>query len=82
MNPQLIGNRVKMLMTVNNIKRRDLAKQMGISYNTLTKKINGQREFCIDEILKIKEIFNLDLETFANVFFNAEFLGISDKKVI
>lgn len=82
MNPQLIGNRVKMLMTLNNIKRKDLAEEIGISYNTLTKKINGQREFCINEILKMKEIFNLDLETFANIFFNPEFLGISDKKVI
>ncbi len=82
MNPQLIGKRVKMLMTMRNIKRKDLASKMGISYNTLTKKVNGQREFCVDEILKMKEIFNLDLETFTNIFFNPDFLDSPDKKVI
>lgn len=82
MDPHLIGDRLKALMTVNNIKRKDLAKKLGISYNTLTKKLNGQREFGIKEILKIKEILNLDIDLCANIFFNPEFLVTSDKKVI
>lgn len=82
MNPKLIGNRLKALMTMRNIKRKDLAIQLNISYNTLTKKLNGQREFTINEMLMIKEIFNLDVDLCANVFFNPEFLVTSDKGVI
>lgn len=55
MNPEIIGNRIKALMTIRNIKRSYLAKELGISYNTLTKKLNGQREFGINEIWKIKK---------------------------
>lgn len=82
MNPQLIGNRLKALMTIRNIKRKDLAIQLGISYNTLTKKLNGEREFNFNEVLKIKEIFALDVDLCANIFFNPEFLIISDKKTV
>ncbi len=82
MNPQMIGNRLKALMTMRNIKRKDFAEQLGISYNTLTKKLNGQREFNINEILKIKEILSLDVDLCANIFFNPEFLVTSDKKII
>lgn len=82
MNPQLIGSRLKALMTIRNIKRKDLAMKLGISYNTLTKKLNGQREFTINEIFKIKEIFELDVDLCSNIFFNPEFLVTSDKKII
>lgn len=82
MNPQLIGSRLKALMTIRNIKRKDLAVKLSISYNTLTKKLNGQREFTINEILKIKEIFELDADLCSNIFFNPEFLITSDKKII
>ena len=81
MNPQIIGNRLKALMTIRGIKRRNLAKELGISYNTLTKKLSGQREFTLDEVLKIKEILSLDVDLCANVFFNPDFLIIQDKKI-
>ena len=74
MNPEIIGNRIKALMTIRNIKRSYLAKELGISYNTLTKKLNGQREFGINEIWKIKEVLGLDKEMCANIFFNPKFL--------
>ena len=45
MDPKLIGKRLKMLMLEKQVKRSYLAKKMGISYNTLTKKLNGQKEF-------------------------------------
>ncbi len=81
MNPQIIGNRLKALMTIRGIKRRNLAKELGISYNTLTKKLSGQREFTLDEVLKIKEILSLDVDLCANVFFNPDFLITQDKKI-
>ena len=81
MNPQIIGNRLKALMTIRGIKRKDFATQLGISYNTLTKKLNGQREFSINEILKIREILSLDVDLCANVFFNPDFLITADKRI-
>ena len=81
MNPQIIGNRLKALMTIRGIKRRNLAQELGISYNTLTKKLSGQREFTLDEVLKIKEILSLDVDLCANVFFNPDFLITQDKKI-
>lgn len=80
MDTELIGKKIKALMTVRNVKRSDLAKELGVSYNTLTKKLNGEREFSINEILKIKEVFNMDVELCANIFFNDEFLITTDPK--
>ena len=80
MDTELIGKKIKALMTVRNIKRSDLAKELDISYNTLTKKLNGKREFSINEILKIKEIFNMDVELCANIFFNDDFLISTDDR--
>lgn len=79
MNLILIGSRIKALLIIKNIKRSYLAKELGISYNTLTKKLNGQREFSFTEITKMQKIFNLDILSFANIFFNPDFLVTSQK---
>lgn len=83
MDAKIIGTRIKALMTVMNVKRSYLAKELDMSYNTLTKKLNGKREFKVEEILKIKEVFNLDKELCADIFFNEEFLftGQNDRKI-
>lgn len=70
----IIGNRVKGLLSIKNISREELSKRMGISYNTLTKKINGKREFGTNDLIKMKEIFNLNPIDCGNIFFNPEFL--------
>ena len=80
MDTELIGKKIKALMTVRNIKRSDLAKELGVSYNTLTKKLNGKREFSINEILKIKEVFDMDVELCGNIFFNDDFLISTEPK--
>ena len=73
MDPKLIGKRIKILMEEKQIKRSYLAKKIGISYNTLTKKLKGQREFSAIEISKIKSCLQLDDELSAKVFFNSDF---------
>lgn len=73
MNSEIIGNRIKAILVVKNIKRSYLAEKLGITYNTLTKKLNGQREFGISEILCIKEVLELNTETCGNLLFNEEF---------
>ncbi len=70
----LIGERIKIFMKIKKIKRTTLAKKLGISYNTMTKKLNGQREFTLDEILKIKNILNLDKELYSNILFNEKLI--------
>lgn len=73
MNPEIIGNRLKTLMSIRNIKRSYLAKELRISYSSLTKKLNGQREFNIDEMWKIKEVLELDNKLCEDLFFNENF---------
>lgn len=81
MDPKIIGNRLKILMVKKQIKRSYLAKKMGISYNTLTKKINGQREFSALELVKIKALLELDDKLCINIFFNPEFELSEDKEI-
>ena len=80
MNPEVIGERIKVLMTIRNIKRSYLAKKLGISYNTITKKLNGKREFSIIEIVKIREILEIDNELCASVFFDSDFSILDSRK--
>ena len=82
MNPNIIGNRIKSIMIIEDIKRSYLAKKMNISYNTLTKKLNGEREFTLNEILKMKIILDLDMETCANLFFNKENFVYKEKRLL
>lgn len=79
MEPEIIGNRIKKLMSLRNIKRSYLAKELKISYNALTKKLNGQREFNINEMWKIKEVLELDNRLCEDVFFNENFFILSEK---
>lgn len=81
MDPKLIGKRLKLLMEQKQIKRSYLAKKIGISYNTLTKKLNGQREFSAIEIAKIKKLLDLDDDFSANFFFNPEFSFPENKEI-
>lgn len=73
-NNLIIGNRIKGLLSIKDISREELSKKMGISYNTLTKKLNGKREFGTNDLIKMKKIFNLDAIDCGNIFFNPEFL--------
>lgn len=74
MYPNDIGKRLKKLLKIKNIKRKDLAKMLGISYNTLTNKLNGKSEFSGIEISQIKHILNLDIELSYNIVFNQNYI--------
>ena len=69
-----IGNRIKGILSIKNISRNDLASKMSISYNSLTKKLNGKIDFTLKDMHKIKNILNLDVQDCGNIFFNNEFL--------
>lgn len=82
MDPKIVGNRLKILMQENEIKRSYLAKKLGISYNTLTKKLNGQREFSAIEIAKLRYFLELDEKMSVNIFFNPDYKFPQGKDVI
>lgn len=73
MNPEIIGNRIKALMTIRNIDISYLAKKLEISNSILTKKLNGQKEFNVNELWIIKEVLELDQKLCEEVFFNPNF---------
>lgn len=81
MDSKLIGKRLKILMEKKQIKRKNLATKMEISYNTLTKKLNGQKDFSAIEISKIKYFLELDEALSANIFFNPNFEFPADKEL-
>ena len=81
MNPQVIGNRIKVLMINKGIKRDYMAKKLKISYNTLTNKLNGRSEFSAIQMSIIKELLELDNDLSINVFFNPNFEIKIEKEV-
>lgn len=71
--PEIIGKRIKFLMESNNMDSKQLAKEIGIHIRTLLKRFSGEKEFNIDEVVKIVEIFNLTGDEAENIFFNPNF---------
>jgi len=47
-----------------------LANYLNITYQTLSKKMNGHVDFTRTEILKIKQRYNLSAEQVDNIFFS------------
>lgn len=43
----------------------DIAELLGVSTNTLRWKLNGERPFMLDEVLKLAELFNCSLDYLA-----------------
>ena len=69
-----LGSRIKGLLNLKNIKRSYMAEKLDITYNTLTKKLNGEREFTISEIFNMSEVFNMDTKTFLDILFREKFI--------
>ncbi len=73
MEPKVIGNRIKELMNIEAVTEGKLAQNLKLTLLELEKKLNGEEEFYISEMMKIKEIFNLNLDIFAKLFFEKDF---------
>ena len=69
MEPEIIGNIIQKLIIQKNIEKEELAKSLNITSEELKRKLEGKEEFYINQIDKIKEIFQLDVETFTKIFF-------------
>lgn len=73
MEPEVIGNRIKKLIEIEQIEIKELAKKLNITESELIKKLDGEEEFYISQIIEIKEIFHLNLDVFAGIFFEPDF---------
>ena len=73
MEAKIIGNRIKELMNIEKIDDNEFAQKLNLTLLKLEKKLNGEEEFYISEIMRIKEIFNLNLDVFAKLFFEEDF---------
>ena len=73
MEAKIIGNRIKELINIEGISKESLAKSLDLKLLKLEKKLNGEEEFYISEMMKIKEIFNLNLDVFSKLFFEKDF---------
>lgn len=74
MNSRILGNRIKGIMIMNNVKRKDLADKLGVTYHTITRKLKGEREFSYSELLQIKQILEIDDELYTSILFDSAFI--------
>ena len=73
MEPKIIGHRIKKLIENEKVEKKDLAQALSISEEELERKLEGEEEFYLSQIMQIKEFFHLNLETFAGIFFEPDF---------
>lgn len=69
MEPEVVGKRVEKLLEKNRIEIEEFAQKMGIGVEVLQKKLKGEEEFYLDEMIKIKVIFQLDTKSCDELFF-------------
>ena len=69
MEPEIVGKRIMELMEKHKISIEELSVRMELNIEKLKNKLNGNEEFFLDEMIKIKEIFNLNNEKASILFF-------------
>lgn len=69
MEPEVVGKRIKKLMEKYNISKKEFSEKLGINLDILNNKLEGKEEFYLNEMLKIKEIFQLDDKSCDELFF-------------
>lgn len=69
MEPEIVGKRVTKLMNENNINKEELAIKLELDLESLNSKLEGKEEFYLNEIIKLKNIFNLDVKECDEIFF-------------
>ena len=70
MEPKIIGERVRALIKKNKMTQEEVSSAIGIRTELLEKKLQGKKEFYVDEIIKIIKLFNLNLEECEKIFFS------------
>lgn len=65
-------NELKVLLLRKNERYEDLANHIGTTKTTIVRKISGRSQWSWDEMVMIKEYYNLNADEFMNIFFNQE----------
>lgn len=60
---------LKKLINDKNITKEEFSRLLGITYDVLDKKLNGDLEFTLWEIKYISQIFSLKKRQIMNIFF-------------
>ena len=91
MNNKIIGQRINTLLAIKNMKQKELAKELGITDNTVSYFVNGSRVPNIQQIIKISQIFNVStdyilgvtnaMSTDADIKAICEYTGLSEKAI-
>lgn len=55
-----------------NVKKKDIAKMLGISKQAITNKMNGKNEFKASEIRALAKCLNLSIEKVNCIFFELD----------
>ena len=61
---------IKAMLDKYGINQNDLAELLGITYQSVSAKLNGHKDFTQSEIFKIIHTFNLTPDEVMNIFFN------------
>lgn len=56
------GNRVKLMLMLNNMNQKELAEKMGITQASMTRYIKGQRDPRMSDIIKMSEILKISAD--------------------
>ena len=80
MEAQIIGKKVEELIKSRNAKISEIAKKLGISEKQLKNKFEGKDEFYVSEVIELTEIFDLDIKTVAEIFFDGEIKKTKEEK--
>lgn len=70
MNPEIVGKRVMKLMEEHKLEIEELASKMELDEKVVKKKLEGKEEFYLNEMTKIKDIFQLDTKSCDELFFS------------
>lgn len=63
--------RIRELMGRHNHKQKDLARILGIAYQTMSAKMQGHRDFTVGELQKLAQAYKVPIYEFlTTVFFN------------
>lgn len=86
-----IGIKINTLLALQNKKQKDLAKELGVSDNTISYFAKGERAPNLEQIIKISKIFNVSTDYLLGIEkeptndkdlqFVCKYLGVSSKSV-
>jgi transcriptional regulator with XRE-family HTH domain len=62
--------KLKGLLKKNKITQNELAEMLGLTYQTISIKMNGHKDFTQSEIRAIIKVFGLTPEEVVDIFFN------------